>query len=88
MNKKIFVIPHKRVRYLSEFSENNRAYDQWLVDQKEIAQKLYALQKSLEILDDSSNDVKSEIKKEYKILLLNLDPKNKILIDSWYKVQK
>ncbi|HIL66959.1 MAG TPA: methylmalonyl-CoA mutase, partial [Flavobacteriales bacterium] len=88
MSEKIYVIPPKRVRYLSEISENNRAYDKWVNDQKEIAQQLYALQKSLEILDDSSDDVISQIKKEYEVLLLNLDPKNKILIDSWEEVQK
>ena len=57
INKKIFVIPPKRVRYLSEISENNREYDKWVYKQKEIAQKLYALQQSLEILDNSSKDV-------------------------------
>jgi len=88
MSEKIYVILPKRVRYLSEISENNRAYDKWVNDQKEIAQQLYALQKSLEILDDSSDDVISQIKKEYEVLLLNLDPKNKILIDSWKEVQK
>ena len=48
MSEKNFVIPPNRVRYLSEISENNRSYDKWVNDQKEIAQKLYALQKSLE----------------------------------------
>jgi methylmalonyl-CoA mutase len=88
MSEKIFVIPPARVRYLSEISENNRAYDKWANKQKDIAQKLYALQKSLEILTNSSDEVLSEIKKEYETLLLDLDPKNKILIDNWETVQK
>jgi len=88
MSEKIFVIPPARVRYLSEISEKNRAYDKWANDQKDIAQKLYALQKSLEILTDSSDEVLSQIKKEYNSLLLDLDPKNKILIDNWEEVQK
>ena len=88
MSEKIYVIPPKRVRYLSEISENNRAYDKWVNDQKEIAQKLYALQISLDILSDASDKVLSQIKKEYKSLLLELDPKNKILIDNWEDVQK
>jgi len=88
MSEKIFVIPPNRVRYLSEISENNRTYDKWVNDQKEIAQKLYALQKSLDILSDTSDEVLSQIKKEYKSLLLELDPKNKILIDNWEGVQK
>jgi methylmalonyl-CoA mutase len=88
MSEKIFVIPPNRIRYLSEISENNRAYDKWVTKQKTIAQKLYALQKSLDILSDSSDEVLKQIKKEYESLLLDLDPKNKILIDSWEEVQK
>ena len=83
MSEKVFVIPPHRVRYLSEIAENNKSYDKWVDEQKEIAQKLYALQKTLEILDNSSENVKAQIKKEYEALLLDLDPKNKILINSW-----
>jgi len=88
MSEKIFVIPPSRVRYLSEISENNRAYDKWSVEQTDIAQKLYALQKSLDILTNASEDILSQIKIEYEILLLELHPKNKILIDSWEGLQK
>lgn len=87
MSEKIFVIPPNRIRYLSEIAENNRAYDQWSQQQKDIAQKLYALQKSLDILSDTSEEVVLQIKKEYKNLLLELDPKNKILIESWEDLQ-
>ena len=88
MSEKIFIIPPNRVRYLSEISENNRAYDKWADDQKDVAQKLYALQKSLEILSNVSKEVIAKIKSEYETLLLDLDPKNKILIDSWKEVQE
>ncbi len=88
MSEKIFVIPPNRIRYLSEISENNKSYDKWVTKQKTIAQKLYALQKSLDILSDSSDEVLKQIKKEYESLLLDLDPKNKILIDNWEEVQK
>ena len=83
MSEKIFVIPPARVRYLSEISENNRAYDKWAIDQKDISQKLYALQKSLEILSYASEDIITQIKSQYENLLLDLHPKNKILMDSW-----
>ncbi|MCB0510427.1 MAG: cobalamin-dependent protein, partial [Bacteroidetes bacterium] len=45
MSEKVFVIPPNRTRYLSEISENNRGYDQWVKEQSEVAQKLYAFQK-------------------------------------------
>jgi methylmalonyl-CoA mutase len=88
MSEKIFVIPPNRVRYLSEISENNKSYDKWVSQQKEIAQKLYALEKTLEILKDSSNNLNDQLKREYDTILLDLDPKNKILIESWHKIQK
>src|SRR3954453_17406146 len=37
------IIPPKRIRYLSEISENNRAYDQLMKEQCSIASKLYQL---------------------------------------------
>ena len=63
MSEKIFVIPPNRTRYLSEISENARAYDKWSKEQSEVAQKLYSLHQSLETvtgaklpLDNSGND--------------------------------
>ncbi|MBR9914284.1 MAG: methylmalonyl-CoA mutase family protein [Algicola sp.] len=48
MSEKIFVIPPSRTRYLSEIAENNRAYDKTVVDQVEVAQKLYGIYKTME----------------------------------------
>lgn len=47
MSEKIFVIPPSRTRYLSEISENNRAYDIKANSQVEVAQKLYGIFKTL-----------------------------------------
>ncbi|RZP12571.1 MAG: methylmalonyl-CoA mutase [Flavobacteriales bacterium] len=47
MSEKIFVIPPSRVRYLSEISENNRNYDAKVLEQVEIAQKLYGIYKTI-----------------------------------------
>ncbi len=48
MSEKIYIIPPHRTRYLSEIAENNRAYDKWVDAQKEIAQKLYSIRKTIE----------------------------------------
>lgn len=48
MSEKIFVIPPSRVRYLSEIAENNRGYDAKARTQKEVAQKLYGIYKTIE----------------------------------------
>ncbi|WP_298239085.1 methylmalonyl-CoA mutase family protein [uncultured Algibacter sp.] len=47
MSEKIFVIPPSRTRYLSEIAENNRAYDKKVIEQTEVAQKLYGIYKTI-----------------------------------------
>jgi isobutyryl-CoA mutase len=89
MSEKIFVIPPTRTRYLSEISENNRKYDGWVDEQKEICQKLYALQKSMEtfkesVLEDKDRLIKG-LQEQYEKIKLNLDPKNWKLIEEWGK---
>lgn len=53
MSEKVFIIPPSRNRYLSEISETIRKYNQWTDDQAEIAQKLYQLNGTKEILSSS-----------------------------------
>ncbi|WP_445454836.1 methylmalonyl-CoA mutase family protein [Flavobacterium sp. 25HG05S-40] len=48
MSEKIFVIPPHRTRYLSEIAENNRKYDETVLTQVEVAQKLYGIYKTVE----------------------------------------
>ncbi len=55
MSEKIFVIPPSRVRYLSEISENNRAYDKKVDAQEKVAQKLYGIYQT--ILSLAPNEV-------------------------------
>ena len=58
MSEKIFVIPPSRVRYLSEISESNRAYDKKVDTQVVVAQKLYGIyQTILSIIDVTSSTV-------------------------------
>ena len=87
MSEKIFVIPPARTRYLSEISENNRAYDKWVDEQVEVAEKLYALQKSIESLKASNIEDKDRLIKGLQESLekfaLDIDPHNKIILDTW-----
>jgi methylmalonyl-CoA mutase len=59
MSEKIYIIPPARTRYLSEISENNRAYNEWGEKQQAIADKLYKLHGTLEILVGESLSIKS-----------------------------
>jgi len=63
MSEKIFVIPPARTRYLSEISENNRAYDTKVKSQVEVAQKLYGIYKTIESISE----------KKIKLLKTGLD---------------
>ncbi len=85
MSEKIFVIPPARTRYLSEISENNRAYDKTADQQVEVAQKLYGIFKTVESisgsvpnldkagLDGDSMNISEENKDLIKLLIAEFD---------------
>jgi methylmalonyl-CoA mutase len=83
MSEKIFVIPPNRTRYLSEISETNRQYDTWVNEQAGVAEKLFAINKTIESLSDSHADIKKILLAEFDRIKLNLDPKNWKLLESW-----
>jgi methylmalonyl-CoA mutase len=81
MSEKIFIIPPKRTRYLSEIAENNRSYDEWAANQAEVADKLYALQRSMETVAEA--EIKKVLQAEFDRIKLDLDPHNWELIQQW-----
>ncbi|WP_100626755.1 methylmalonyl-CoA mutase family protein [Algoriphagus formosus] len=86
-SEKIYIIPPARTRYLSEITENNRNYDSWVEEQKEVAQKLYSIQKSMDAIRETKLDDKDRLLKElqevYERVELELDPKNKKWLEEW-----
>ena len=83
MSEKIFVIPPARTRYLSEISENNRKYDAWVIKQADIAEKLYAITKTIESFGKKNEDVVKVLKAEFDRVKLDLDPHNWEIIQQW-----
>ncbi|MDX1652368.1 MAG: methylmalonyl-CoA mutase family protein [Brumimicrobium sp.] len=87
MSEKVFVIPPERTRYLSEIAENNRAYDKWVEQQVEVADKLYGYQKSIDNLASSDIEDKDRLIKAlteaFEKEKLNLNPHNWEAIESW-----
>ncbi|MGB5554563.1 MAG: methylmalonyl-CoA mutase family protein [Flavobacteriaceae bacterium] len=80
-SEKQFIIPPSRTRYLSEIVENNRAYDNKVRAQAEIAQRLYAIFKTIESVTHIrpkliakgvkvSGEAKVEANKAFKDLLI------------------
>ena len=86
-SEKIYIIPPARTRYLSEITEVNRNYDKWVEEQKEIAQQLYSIQKSMEAIRSAKVSDQDRLLKElqevYAQVELNLDPKNKKWLEEW-----
>jgi len=74
------IIPPKRVRYLSEISDNNRDYDRWAKEQCTIASKLYQINGVIGEKETSSIPELQAIKKKYEE---QLHPECKKLIDGW-----
>ncbi len=87
MSEKIFVIPPERTRYLSEISENNRAYDSWVNKQVEVAENLYGLSLSIKSIKNSAMEDKDRLIKSLQEAFekekLNFDPKNWAFLQEW-----
>lgn len=92
MSEKIFIIPPKRVRYLSEIAENNRAYDKWAKEQSAIAQKLYGIKKTISTIQESeisdADRLIKDLEETYTKVALDFDPKLQLVIDGWDAVKE
>ncbi|MFT7587924.1 MAG: methylmalonyl-CoA mutase [Limisphaerales bacterium] len=84
MSEKVFIIPPKRTRYLAEIAESIKGYNDWATVQRELAQRLYAFDKSIEAIkaegDTAGVEAIEAIKSKTE---LDFDPKNKVLLENW-----
>ena len=76
-DEKQFIIPPKRVRYLSEITENNISYDKWSKEQSEVAQTLFGIFKTLQAVSEleiplHTHGVENSILKNHAIKNKNL----------------
>ena len=87
VSEKIYIIPPARIRYLSEISETVRKYAKWTIDQGSIAQNLYSLRNSIQLLEKSKVDDKDRLIKQLEEVYLHteleLDGKNRKIIEDW-----
>lgn len=90
------IIPPKRVRYLSEISENNRSYDDWARTQCNIASQLYKIRGTIDLLEnrESSYDIelnthnhKDQVVQLYNSIVDSLHPECRKLISAWPLLQ-
>lgn len=87
MSEKIYIIPPKRTRYLSEISENNRSYDEWSEKQAETARQLFSLENSKKAVEkleiENKVTIVEGLEKTYNEVALNLDGHVKRIIENW-----
>ncbi len=83
-SEKIYIIPPKRVRYLSEIADNNRKYDAWANEEAEKAAILYALKESGKHFEDNgANETKELLLQEFDKLKQDLDGDIWRWIENW-----
>jgi len=85
MSEKVYIIPPARVRYLSEISESNRKYDQWVEDQRSIAKKMDGLQSTISTLreNEGNDSVLEVLQTTFEKVKLDFDPHNQQILDGW-----
>ncbi|UXX80248.1 methylmalonyl-CoA mutase family protein [Reichenbachiella carrageenanivorans] len=81
MSEKIFIIPPKRTRYLSEISDSIREYDQWVEKQRQIAQDLFGIDRTMKLSQDE--ELNTKLKELYKETALDFDPRNQQVLSEW-----
>jgi len=88
--EKIYIIPSKRIRYLSEIAETIRGYNKDVKSQSKIAQKLFSLNQSIDIVKQSTKGDEAIITLQeiYDNTLKELSPANKEILDNWEAKKK
>ena len=97
MEGKIYIIPPSRTRYLAEIAETIRNYNLWAEDQAGLAQRLYAINQTIEAVrhtpeiplaggsSEAGNHTGTmlELHLLYEETLKKLDPANQEILKNW-----
>jgi methylmalonyl-CoA mutase len=101
-SEKIYIIPPDRTRYLAEIAESSTAYNQWVDEQCAVAQALFQVEGTIELLnktavetqdfvslekDNISNEAQNLVPLRDK-LASRLHPECKTLLQKWPEVVK
>ncbi|HTF19441.1 MAG TPA: methylmalonyl-CoA mutase family protein [Chryseolinea sp.] len=82
-SEKIYIIPPQRTRYLSEITESNRQHEVWITQQADVAEKLYALDKTTQMLRDATPGLVAELDAKATSLRREISPDNLEIIEGW-----
>ncbi len=78
-SEKIYIIPPRRVRYLSEITDSIRQYDEWVEKQAEIADKLFQVEGANSLLETQN----PELETLSSTLRQDLDGQALRLLEGW-----
>ena len=81
--EKSYIIPPERTRYLAEIAEANQDYKTWVAKQCELAQRLFQLKGTIDLLGDSHKETRSDLEKIYTQTEEKLDSECKRLLREW-----
>jgi methylmalonyl-CoA mutase len=98
-SEKIYIIPPDRTRYLAEIAESSTAYNQWVDDQCKVAQQLFQLKGTLNLLEghtpnpsqegkSTADGVVAHLQTLQSTLEAKLHPECKALLQKWPDVVK
>lgn len=85
LSEKIYIIPPNRTRYLAEIADTVRNYNSWADEQAEVAQKLYSLRTSLDVLGGGpqEKEIRERLEALYHEHELKLDGGSKRVLETW-----
>ncbi|MFW5708042.1 MAG: methylmalonyl-CoA mutase family protein, partial [Bacteroidota bacterium] len=83
MSEKIFIIPPKRVRYLSEIADTVRQYNQWSEEQSLLSHRYQNLKETLDILEKEQPETAGVLREMTEHARQGLDPVVLEVISNW-----
>lgn len=87
ISEKIYIIPPARVRYLSEITDNNRHYSQWVLQQADIARTLFSIKNTIEAVKKQNlpnkDKILEDLEKTYHETDIKFDGTCRKIIQEW-----
>ncbi len=82
-SEKIYIIPPSRTRYLSEISENNRQYDQWVTQQSDYVHQWQAIKTVQDLIKDDNQPLTESLSASEKVLSEKMDGITRSILQNW-----
>ncbi|MBZ0242289.1 MAG: hypothetical protein K8F24_03660, partial [Bacteroidales bacterium] len=89
LSEKVYIIPPKRVRYLSEIADSVRNYNDWALKQRDLAHRWQSLSESSRITKEADDkETAGKLEKLADIERQKLDIKTLQVIENWDEKKK